>query len=390
MNYNISNELINYSHSVRVLFVEDEVCSVNNSVEMLGIFFSNIDIVRNTAEAYEHFLEKKYDLLITGLNFSTKSGLKFISKVREISKDVTILVISSHSDKFDFSELIKLGVDGYIIRPVQISQFNDVISKTIEKLKNKQDLYEYRINLENKVQQQVEILRQKDEVLAYQSKLAAMGEMMDAVAHQWKQPINIINMKIDMLRYDFEDGNVDQNYCDELYNSIIFQTSHMKNTLSEFRTFLRPDKQKEKFSLSKVIDSVLLLVHDELLKYNINIEKNIKDNFIIEGTENEFKHLLLNLISNSKDAFLEKDIKSRKIAFNLFEKNEKIYLEFIDNAGGIPEDILQNIFNANFTTKDAEKGSGIGLYMSKQIAKKHKALLKVENYQSGVKFIVEF
>ena len=98
-----------------------------------------------------------------------------------------------------------------------------------------------------KVKEQVESLRHRDKVLAYQSKLAAMGEMMDAVAHQWKQPINIINMRIDLLRYDQEDGRVDKAYCEKLYHDITSQTAHMKNTLDEFRTFLRPDKKNRGF-----------------------------------------------------------------------------------------------------------------------------------------------
>ena len=152
MKYKISDEMLSYSHSVRVMFVEDEICFQNQSIELLELFFSNIDIVSCCEEAYEHFLSRKYDLIITGLNFPDMGGLELIRKIRDISKDITLLVVSSETNKYSFSELIKLGVDGYIIRPVDMKQFSDVIHKTIEKLKNKQELYEYRLDLEKKGQ----------------------------------------------------------------------------------------------------------------------------------------------------------------------------------------------------------------------------------------------
>jgi signal transduction histidine kinase len=389
MRVEIPDELIQFSHTVKVLFVEDSICSANNSHEMLKIFFSHIDVVSDFQEAYEHFESKKYDLIITGLNMPHMDGMTLITRIRKISKDITILLISSNTNRENFSELIKLGIDGFIIRPVYVKQFSEVMHKTIEKLKNKQELYEYRVNLEQKVQEQVAILREKDKVLAQQSKLAAMGEMMDAVAHQWKQPLNIINMKADMLRYDCADGYVDQEYCNNLYEKIISQTSHMTDTLDEFRGFLRPDKEQDIFSISSIIDNVVLLVNDELVKYQITIEKNIQYDVKIQGIKNEFKHLILNLISNSKDAFNENNIENRTIQFNIF-KDDKLILEVIDNAGGIPSKSIDKIFDANFTLKPKGKGTGIGLYMSKQIVNKHHGEIFVENTHDGAKFTIEF
>jgi len=390
MKLEVHDDLIQFSHTLKVLFVEDTKSINCNSSDMLSIFFSNIDVVSSSEEAYEHFEANKYSLIITSLNMEYINGLSLISKIRKISKDIAILLISSNTNKYNLSKLITLGIDGFIIRPVSVKQFSDVMHKTLEKLKNKQELYEYRINLEKKVQDQVAILREKDKILAQQSKLAAMGEMMDAVAHQWKQPLNIINMKTDMLRYDYEDGNVDQKYCDRLCDKVISQTKHMKNTLDEFRTFLRPDKEKEMFSLSSIIDNVVLLVNDELLKYAIEIEKNIQDDLKIEGIKNEFKHLILNLISNSKDAFNENNIKNRVIKFNIFDENKKIVLEVIDNAGGIPQKSIDKIFDANFTLKPKGKGTGIGLYMSKQIVQKHHGEISVSNTSDGAKFRIVF
>ncbi|MEA3290124.1 MAG: hybrid sensor histidine kinase/response regulator [Campylobacterota bacterium] len=387
---NISDEMVIFSHKVRVLFIEDKVSREYDTISNISIFFSKIDTASNYDEATQYFNNNKYDLIITSLDENPKDGLKWLSKIRDISRDITILLISSTTTKESFTELIKLGIDAFIMRPVNIQQFSEVIHKTIDKLKNKQDVYEYRINLESKLQQQLKTLRQKDEILAYQSKLAAMGEMMDAVAHQWKQPLNIINLEIDMLRYDYMDNLITEQYCDNLQQKILDQTLHMQSTLDEFRTFLRPDKETNNFLISSVIDKSLKLINDELLKNKINITKNIQDETYINGIENEFKHLILNLINNSKDAFNEKDIKYRNITFDIYIEDNYLIMTVHDNAGGIPEHVIDKIFDANITTKPTSKGTGIGLYMSKQIVQKHKGDITVKNVDDGAQFTAKF
>ena len=136
-----------------------------------------------------------------------------------------------------------------------------------------------------------------------------MGEMMDAIAHQWKQPLNAISMMSDMLVSDFESGDVNQTYIDTLANDTQIQIQHMISTLSEFRNFFRPKETKENFGIKRCIQSVMLLVNDEFLHNNININIDSKKELLIYGIENEFKHLVLNIINNAKDAFNEKDIK---------------------------------------------------------------------------------
>ena len=249
-----------------------------------------------------------------------------------------------------------------------------------------EQLEEYQNHLEQKVEEEIKKRKAQELILFQQSKLAAMGEMIDAVAHQWKQPINLIKMNIDFLSYDLEDGKIDKNYIEEFQNKSFAQIEHINNTLSEFRDFLRPDKPTKEFSVAHMIDKVLILVKDELLKHSINIEKNIKNDFTIDGIENEFKHLVLNIINNAKDAFDDNQTKNKKITISIFETENEFKIEFTDNAGGIPKNILENIFKANITSKPQGKGTGIGLYMSSQIAEKHNGTLQAENIKNGANF----
>jgi signal transduction histidine kinase len=226
-------------------------------------------------------------------------------------------------------------------------------------------------------------------MLQQQSKMASMGEMMDAVAHQWKQPLNALSMYSDLMKSDYEDGRVDKAYVDDMVEGVQAQIAHMTNTLSEFRNFFRPNTGIRIFNLSDVISSVQFLVKDEFLKNSISIEVDIDEGIRLEGNENEFKHLILNIINNAKDAFNEGTVVTRLIRIQALEEADYITLSIKDNAGGIPEHVLDHIFEANFTTKEAGKGTGIGLYMSEQILKKMKGSIKVSNIDQGACFTIK-
>lgn len=229
---------------------------------------------------------------------------------------------------------------------------------------------------------------QKDKMLRQQSKMAAMGEMMDAVAHQWKQPLNSLSMMNDMLKDDFTEGLVDEAYIDEITETTHTQIEHMVTTLNEFRTFFRPSKDSEDFLLEECINSVEVLMRDELMKNTVNLTTDIKDDITVYGFINEFKHLFLNLLSNSIDAFNEKDISNRNITIRTYKDEDKSIIEFEDNALGIPNHVISSIFNPHITTKQDSNGTGIGLYMSSQIVKKHNGTISVQNTDSGALFKV--
>jgi len=237
---------------------------------------------------------------------------------------------------------------------------------------------------------ELQIRKAQEEMLMQQSKMAVMGEMMDSVAHQWKQPLNALMLYSELIRNDFEEGNVDQDYIEKFRKDIQLQIDHMVNTLDEFRSFFRPSKERQPFKLLEVVNSALFLAKDDILKNRILVKIEREDEIIIDGFENEFKHLILNIINNAKDAFVENDISQRLIRIRLISSDEGEKLEIEDNAGGIPEAVIDTLFDANVTTKPEGKGTGIGLYMSRQIANKHHATLTVENREEGACFIVMF
>ncbi len=229
-----------------------------------------------------------------------------------------------------------------------------------------------------------------EKLLVQQAKMAEIGGMMDSVAHQWKQPLNALSMYSEIIKRDFKEGEVDEAYIDQFRDDIQLQIDHMLTTLDEFRTFFRPNKEEEAFQLLDVINSVLFLTKDEFMKHSITINILHKTPIEIYGHKNEFKHLILNIINNAKDAFNENEIKKRVISFSLIDDSEGERLEIRDNAGGIPDNVINDIFKANVTTKTEGKGTGIGLFMSMQIAKKNGAYLSVYNEKDGACFVVKF
>ena len=267
------------------------------------------------------------------------------------------------------------------------------LSKEVEKLIH---LYEEKLERSNhylthgnrQLHNVIEQKKKHERLLEQQSKMAAMGEMMDAVAHQWKQPLNALSMYSDLLKSDYDDGLVDKAYIESFSNDVQFQIEHMVNTLNEFRSFFRPNKDATYFGIKRSIVSVTLLVKDEFLRNNIDIIIDSDKEILIYAIENEFKHIILNLINNAKDAFNERNIQKRTIHIGFKEDNEHVYLYVHDNAGGIPKDVIDNIFKPNVTTKEDGKGSGIGLYMSTQIAHKMDAKLTVENREGGARFLL--
>lgn len=256
----------------------------------------------------------------------------------------------------------------------------------LQLLKLNEELDEHKKNLEIRVVEEIKKRQEKEKILIQQSKLASMGEMMDAVAHQWKQPINAISMQVELMADDFDEKLVDRKYINEFQEDVYTQINHMLHTLSEFRTFFRPAKNLMDFDVSNMLQKVLLLVKDEFMQHTIEIIIEDTQSFTLNGIENEFKHLIINLINNSKDAFLDNKIDKRKIWINTFLSKEYKSIEVIDNAGGIPVDVIDDIFKANVTTKVEREGTGIGLYMSSQIAHKHNGTLVAENVNDGAKF----
>ncbi len=243
----------------------------------------------------------------------------------------------------------------------------------------------YREDLENRIEKAIQENKEKDKMLQQQSKLASMGEMMENIAHQWRQPLNALGINIQNLEDDYEDGLIDNKFLNNFVNKNMQIIRYMSNTIDDFRNFFKIDKVKSKFNIEETIRQVLTIQSATLKNQGIEVEIQGKD-FTVNGYESEFKQVVLNIINNAKDAIKEKQIKNGKISITI----DKPYVIIEDNAGGIPQEIIDRVFEPYFTTKEQGKGTGIGLYMSKMIIEQNmNGMLSVENTPTGAKFKIK-
>ena len=325
---------------------------LDNKYEDISPLINNIYSEINTITIYITNLTK-YDLNMA------------INEKRETQKIFDLLsLVLNFSIVFVFLFSIILSV--LLISNFKKLHFGleDAVSeKTIElqKLNN---------SLEKRIEQEVKNSRDKDLIMFQQARLASLGEMIANIAHQWRQPLGSLMMIIQGFQTKMELGKLTPEFLEEKVDDAILLGNNMSNTLEDFQNFFKPNKDKTIFKLKEcIIDSF------ELSKYLLDKEKiefklTIKDDVFVYGYYNELSHVFLNIISNSKDALSSK-VDKRFIEVFVKKSKENIRINILDNGGGIDEDVLPHIFEPYYTTKYKGAGTGIGLYMSKQIVEKH-------------------
>jgi signal transduction histidine kinase len=235
------------------------------------------------------------------------------------------------------------------------------------------------LELQEKVKEAVKDIQKKDKLLANHAKLSAMSEMIGAVAHQWRQPLNALALNLQVLP---QVKNSEK--FEEIINKNLNIIEFMSNTIDNFINFFKSTENITTFSVKSAINETIELIDAQLTSKNIKIVLKGED-FYIKGNKNQFRQVILNLINNSKDAFNAQE--NREIKIILKNKLKKIYI--LDNAGGIKHEIIERIFEPYFTTKD--EGSGLGLYISKIILEKYfNASLEIKNTKIGVINIISF
>jgi len=245
-------------------------------------------------------------------------------------------------------------------------------------------------SLEQRVNEEVEKNRKKDKQLLQQSRMAQMGEMLSMIAHQWRQPLAAISATSASIELKASLNKLDNDTAQQKAQDISNFSQHLSKTIDDFRDFFKPNKKKIETSYDELIISVREITGVSIRNKNIELiqELNCHDRFITYP--NEIKQVILNLIKNAEDALLEKRIEKPYIKISTYKENDKYILEVSDNAGGIPEDIIENIFDPYFSTKTQKEGTGLGLYMSKTIIEEHcDGKLTVANNNDGAVFTVE-
>ncbi|MFA9373797.1 MAG: response regulator [Poseidonibacter sp.] len=360
-----------------VLLVDDVKENIH-SLELIieHSFDINIFTALSANEGMEILMKNEIDLILSDIQMPDIDGFEFAQYLKSINKtkNIPIIFITGIYDKEDYQKRgYNLGAVEYISKPI-----DDVLLTS--KLKVYIDLYE------DKKNRQLELIK-KDELLIHQSRMATMGEMIGVIAHQLKQPLNNISLYCldvkDSYRYD----EINDEFIEDFHKNTKEQISFMNETINGFINFFNPNKEKYDFYLKDAIKKTTQLLDKQLIDKNINIIININDEQLY-GVQTELEQVFVNLITNAKEAFIENNIDNREILIQSEIKDKNIIIIIQDNAGGIKEEYINQIFDPYFTTK--EFGTGTGLYMVQLVVKSSfNGNLKVQTTQNNTKFIIE-
>jgi len=231
--------------------------------------------------------------------------------------------------------------------------------------------------------------KHQENYLIHRARLAQMGEMIGNIAHQWRQPLNSLGLIIQKISLYHNNGLLDDEKITSSIDKSMNIIESMSDTIDDFREFFKPNREKEVFSLHDAIHKSYDIINPSFNQIAILCEFNIDEDISVLGYQNEFSQVVLNILNNAKDALVKNEVKEPHIKINTVKDGDNAIIEISDNAGGIPDFAINKVFNPYFSTKGKEKGTGIGLYMSKMIIEDHmNGELKVENRDDGACFSI--
>jgi len=359
-----------------VLLVDDVVDNIHSLKLIIEDSFDiNILTALSASQGMEMLMKSPVDLILSDIQMPEIDGFQFAEYLKSIdsTKNIPIIFITGIYDKDEYQKRgYDIGAIEYISKPID----DNLLSS---KLKVYIDLFEdKKINDDE--------LKNKEEILIHQSKMATMGEMIGVIAHQLKQPLNNMSLYCGDVKDSYIHNEIDEEFVQEFHKNTKEQIVFMNETINGFMNFFNPKKEKKEFTIKSAVDATLKLLDKQLENNKITLTCNIGGEKTY-GVETELEQVLLNLITNAKDAFNERAIENRQIHINTLTKDKYSIIIVEDNAGGIKEENLEKIFDPYFTTK--EYGTGTGLYMVKLVVKSSfRGDLKIQNTKSGAKFIL--
>jgi len=337
--------------------------------ELYGLELEFENIFKGQVEVYEIPIVSKKDKYI---NIYIYPGRESVSQ----SKNYETLIILLEDITTIATTKQKL---------IQEKNDNTLLLQEIS-VKNKQ-LELYNNKMQELVRKEIKKNLEQQKMLELQARYSQMGEIIGMITHQWKQPLNAISMMANVLMLKQQNNSLDKKILEEKLDDIIMQVKYMSQTVNDFQHFFNPIKDKMYFNLFDSIQSVLDLVKSEYFHKNITVFLDGDKSIQAVGLPNEVNQVVLSLLKNSKDEFVKNPHSDMWIKINISSIDDKAIIEVSDNAGGIPEDIIDKIFDIYVTTK--QDGSGIGLNISKSMIEEHMdGEMYVENIENGAKFTI--
>ena len=308
------------------------------------------------------------ELLRPWSEFAVKHGILSCASIPLRRGDTVIAILSLYAGDKNFFDVRQVEL---------ITRISTDVSFALDAIDNEQRRKEVE-----------QALLQKEQILIHQSRHAAMGEMIGNIAHQWRQPLNCLGMLIQKTRMEYEIGTLTPKLVEEDTKCALDLVQHMSRTIEDFRNFFRSDKDTKVFSITEEIRKTLTLIGNSFTNHNITIDFHAEDDPVSCGYPNEFCQALMNIIQNAREAILEKEVPAGRLSITADRENGEVVIRVSDNAGGIPQDCLNRVFDLYFSTKGMQ-GNGIGLFMAKTIIEAHmNGSLTAANVADGAVFTI--
>jgi DNA-binding response OmpR family regulator len=397
--YSIS-EIVKVIDSIRsdnlenILIIDDSKFICKQIKTILEPRNYKIDYSLRAKEGIQQLKSKEYNLLILDMELPDLHGLEVLKLIRQDVnfRELPILVLSGTTTPEIIREVLKNGANDILKKPFVFEEFILKVDLWINYFKKEKLLqdknYELKFlndNLQKLIFEEVEKNREKDKIMFQQSRQAQMGEMIAMIAHQWRQPLNIIGTASSIINQRLKKGKLNPETSLQLTTKISESIEYLSSTINDFRNFFKPEKKMQVTDFDIILKKSLNLVENSLIDNNIEIKIEKKNITQFLSYENELVQVVLNILKNAEDILLQKDILNPSIILKI----DTTTLTIEDNGGGIPDNILEKIFDPYFSTKQESEGTGLGLYMSKIIVEEHcKGKIGVKNINNGALFSI--
>lgn len=405
---------------MRIVILEDEEAhaeAIRRALEKAGMD-GDISVAGTLKEYREIIANRPPDVALLDLNLPDGRAVELLSSPPE-DGSFPILIMTSFGNEQVAVEALKSGALDYVVKsPEAFDAMPRTVTRVLrewtllqERKRAEESLRRAKEELEVRVRERtrelehayaelrreseerlnaVEALRENEQLLLQQNRLAAMGEMISNIAHQWRQPLNMLGLLIQELAIHYQKGLLSDRYLQETKDKAMQVIKHMSQTIDDFRNFFSPDKGKLSFRVNDVVSTTVSLLQASFKEQQIALNVVQVEDVVVEGYPNEFSQVILNILMNAKDAFRDRSTENPHIVIRIFRENARPVITISDNAGGIPPEIIGRIFEPYFTTKGPDKGTGIGLFMSKTIVEKSlNGTLSARNTAHGAEFRIK-
>jgi len=330
--------------NLTVLYVEDEEDVREEVVDILNLKVAELYVATNGQEGYDQYKQNQPDIIITDIKMPIIDGIEMISKIRQEDLEIPIVITSAFNETEFFKTAIDLHVDKYIIKPIDIVQLFSVLNRAALVIYQKKELLH------------------KDAMLKNKEKISALGELLQNIAHQWRQPLSMITTSASSLQVQKYLGKINDELIDEMCENINTNAQNLSQTIEKFANFFNNEESVESVNLKQIIEEYHTIINATFEKEGIVLVYEL-ENINIKAVRKDIVQIVVTLLSNAKDILLLTQSDDKYIQVKLYNDNEKIVLSVQDSGGGVNDRYIDKVFDPYFTTKHKSQGTGLGLYL---------------------------